>query len=182
MSGISKDYVFEILIPNINTEVGDLDRDHDILEALFTAKGVDGKQMAGECSYKITLLNENEEIPEVNENIDVIENHLRVAAAEAIEENMKKAEQNNFDDAQKGIDSMINYIQSNKKARKDKMEVLVNDLQQIRQKCSKQDYQQEGKKWMKSAQIAHTQQNNYAYSNCVQMQMVNEQKAKKSKN
>ena len=76
---------------------------------------------------------------------------------------------------------MINYIQSNKKARKDKMEVLVNDLQQIRQKCSKQDYQQEGKKWMKSAQIAHLQQNNYAYSNCVQTQMVQEQKMKKAK-
>jgi hypothetical protein len=94
---------------------------------------------------------------------------------------MKKAEQNNFDEAQKGIDSMINYIQSNKKARKDKMEVLVNDLQQIKQKCSKQDYQQEGKKWMKSAQIAHLQQNNYAYSNCVQTQMVQEQKMKKAK-
>jgi hypothetical protein len=34
---------------------------------------------------------------------------------------------------------------------------------------------------MKSAQIAHTQQNNYAYSNCVQQQMVYEQKSKKSK-
>jgi hypothetical protein len=54
-------------------------------------------------------------------------------------------------------------------------------LQQIRQKCSKQDYQQEGKKWMKSAQIAHLQQNNYAYSNCVQTQMVQEQKMKKAK-
>ena len=57
MSGISKDYVFEIQIPKINTEVGDLDRDHDILEALFTAKGVDGIQMSGECCFKITLLN-----------------------------------------------------------------------------------------------------------------------------
>lgn len=57
MSGISKDYVFEIQIPKINTEVGDLDRDHDILEALFTAKGVDGSNMSGECCFKITLLN-----------------------------------------------------------------------------------------------------------------------------
>lgn len=47
MSEISKDYVFEIQIPKINTEVGDLDRDHDILEALFTAKGVDGANMSG---------------------------------------------------------------------------------------------------------------------------------------
>lgn len=63
-------------------------------------------------------------------------------ATEAIEENMKKAEQNKFEEAQHGIDMMINNIQTNKKVRKDKMESLVNDLQQIREKCSKQEYQQ----------------------------------------
>lgn len=57
MSGISKDYVFEIQIPKINTEVGDLDRDHDILEAIYTAKGLDNSNMSGECSFKLTLLN-----------------------------------------------------------------------------------------------------------------------------
>lgn len=31
MSGVTKDYVFEIGIPNINTEVGDVDRNHDII-------------------------------------------------------------------------------------------------------------------------------------------------------
>jgi len=70
----------------------------------------------------------------------VIENYLRVRAAEAIEENMKKAEANKFEEAQNGIDLMINCIQGSKKARKEKMEVLVKDLEQIKQKCSKQDY------------------------------------------
>lgn len=54
---------------------------------------------------------------------------------------MKKAESNQYDAAQQGIDQMISYIQSNKKARKEKMESIVNDLQVIKQKCSKQDYQ-----------------------------------------
>lgn len=45
---------------------------------------------------------------------------------------MKKADANQFDEAQKGIDVMINNIQGNKKARKEKMDVLVQDLQQIR--------------------------------------------------
>lgn len=59
---------------------------------------------------------------------------------------------------------------------------MVQDLQHIKAKCSSQnEYQNEGKKWMKSAQIAHTQQNNYAYSNSVQQQMVFEQKSKKAK-
>ena len=34
---------------------------------------------------------------------------------------MKKAEKNQYEEAQIGIDQMINYIQSNKKARKEKM-------------------------------------------------------------
>lgn len=40
MSGITKDYVFEFQVPAINTEVGDLDRNHDVIEGIFTAKGV----------------------------------------------------------------------------------------------------------------------------------------------
>ena len=63
---------------------------------------------------------------------------------------------------------MINDIQGSNKARKDKMSSLVNDLQQIKQKCSKQDYKAVGKKYMMSAQISHNNQNNYAYSNCIQ--------------
>lgn len=101
-------------------------------------------------------------------------------AAESIQENMKKAEANKFEEAQNGIDQMINNIQSNKKARKEKMDVLVKDLQQIREKCSKQDWQQEGRKWMVNAQQAHSSKANYQYSNCVQAQMVAERKSKKS--
>ena len=67
---------------------------------------------------KLTLLNENEEIPEINENVDVIENYLRVKAGDAIEENLKKADQQKYEEAQKGLDDMINHIQSNKRARK----------------------------------------------------------------
>ena len=59
---------------------------------------------------------------------------------------------------------------------------LVNDLQYIKQKCSKQEYQYEGKKCMKSAQMAHNKQSNFAYSNNIQAEMVAVQKAKKSKN
>ncbi len=101
-------------------------------------------------------------------------------AAEAIEENMKKAEQNNFEEAQKGIDNMIQDIQQNKKVRKDKMESLVNDLQLIREKCSKNSYQEEGRKWMVNAQNAHSNKANFQYSNCMQAQMVSERRSKKA--
>lgn len=77
--------------------------------------------MVGACSLSLTLINPKEEIAEINENVEVIENYLIAKAADAIEENMKKAEANHFEEAQQGIDSMINNIQSNKKARKQKM-------------------------------------------------------------
>lgn len=51
----------------------------------------------------------------------MIENYLRVKATEAIEENMKKAENNKYEEAQKGIDQMIQVIQGSKRARKEKM-------------------------------------------------------------
>ena len=47
MSGISKDYVFELNIPYIDAEVGDIDRDHDILAASYVAKGVNSENMSG---------------------------------------------------------------------------------------------------------------------------------------
>lgn len=92
---------------------------------------------------------------------------------------MKKADEQKYEEAQTGIDAMINSIQTNKKARKEKMESLVNDLQQIREKCSKQDWGNEGRKWMKNAQVAHQQQKNYQYSNCIQAEMVSKRKAAK---
>ena len=47
MSGISKDFVFELTIPAINAEVGDLDRDHDLVEGIFTALSANNKQLSG---------------------------------------------------------------------------------------------------------------------------------------
>ena len=125
------------------------------------------------------MLNEMEEIPEENENVDVIENYLRVRAAEAIEENISRADMQQYDEAQKGIDNMINYIQSNKRARKEKMEHLVQDLNQVRAKCSKQDWGNEGRKAMRGAQQAHWNQNNFQYSNAVQAEMVSKRKTAK---
>jgi len=81
MSEISKDYVFEITIPAIKAEVGDLDREHKIIEGSFTAKALNNKQLTGSIILRLALFNKNEDILEVNENIDVIENYLRVKAA-----------------------------------------------------------------------------------------------------
>lgn len=180
MTEASKDFVFELTIPAIPAEVGDVGREHIVIEGILGAKGVNGQEMGGAASLSLTLINAHESIAEENENVDVIENYLRVKAAEAIEINMKRAEASKYEEAQAGIDTMINSIKSNKRARPEKMQNLVDDLQLIREKCSKQEYQQEGKKWMVNAQNAHSNKANYQYSNCVQSQMVQERRSKKA--
>lgn len=57
MSDITKDFVFELEIPALDAEVGDLDRDHNILEGLFIAEGINGQQISGKCVLKLTMLN-----------------------------------------------------------------------------------------------------------------------------
>ena len=58
MSGISRDFIFTLDVPVINTEVGDLDRNHDVVEAIFLAKDTKGGNISGECCLKMTLINE----------------------------------------------------------------------------------------------------------------------------
>jgi len=62
MSEVSKDFVFELLIPKIEGEVGDVGRENVVLEAILSAKGVQGQQMAGAASLSLTLINVHEEI------------------------------------------------------------------------------------------------------------------------
>lgn len=45
MSGVSKDYVFELIIPAISAEVGDLEREHEVIEGIMSAKGLNQEMM-----------------------------------------------------------------------------------------------------------------------------------------
>lgn len=59
MSGVSKDYVFELVIPAISAEVGDLDREHEVIEGIMSAKGLNQELMNSEYCLKLALLNQN---------------------------------------------------------------------------------------------------------------------------
>ena len=60
MSDVSKDFVFELNIPAIGGEVGDINREHVILEGIMQANGVNGQQIDGACNLKIILINPHE--------------------------------------------------------------------------------------------------------------------------
>lgn len=60
MSDVSKDFVFELAVPAIAGEVGDINREHVILEGIMQAKGVNGQKIDGACNLKIILINPHE--------------------------------------------------------------------------------------------------------------------------
>jgi hypothetical protein len=60
MSEISKEFVFELTIPAIGGEVGDIVREHIVLEGVMQAKGINGQQMDGACNLSLTLINAHE--------------------------------------------------------------------------------------------------------------------------
>lgn len=65
--------------------------------------------------------------------------------------------------------------------------MMVNDLKEAKESCKPRVYEQVGSKRMAFAQKAHMEQRSKGveaedmYSNCVQMQMKNVVKSKKSK-
>jgi hypothetical protein len=62
MSEVSKEFVFELTIPAIGGEVGDIGRENVVLEGIMGAKGINNQQMAGACNLTLTLINAHEEI------------------------------------------------------------------------------------------------------------------------
>ena len=74
---------------------------------------------------------------------------------------------------------MIAQIQGSKRARKEKVAPLLDDLQLIRQKCDPQAYHSEGRKHMKNAFEAQSKQMNFQYSNKMQQELVSRCKMSK---
>ena len=111
--------------------------------------------------------------------MEVIENYLRVMAAETIRKGVDKADKQQYKEAQEDLDYMIGYIEGQKRARKEKMEPLVNDLKQCRDKCKPVEYHYGGKKGMKMAEKGHGKQGNFHYQNTEQVKMVEDARRRK---
>lgn len=104
ISGVSKEYIFEVSIPPISSSIGDHERNAVWVEASLSARqvGDDSKppiKLSAELIY--TVFNETEEIPPDSEiDEDVLFNVLRVRGAEVIETCMQNAEKRDYDRGQ----------------------------------------------------------------------------------
>jgi hypothetical protein len=59
MSGVEKHYILELEIPHIQAEIGDIQRDHKILECTYQITDLNNEIIKGETSFEFTLLNSN---------------------------------------------------------------------------------------------------------------------------
>lgn len=97
MSGVSKEFIFEISMPPCNFTVGDQARNSVLVTATLLAKEVGGSDdknlVKKEAEMLLTIFNENQVIPadsEVDEDVQF--NILRVRGAEVMQEAIKFAE------------------------------------------------------------------------------------------
>ena len=86
---------------------------------------------------------------------------------------MKKAENNQFKEAEEGINGMINKIKESLIVRPEKMAQLLKDLDMLKEKCKRGLYEAEGRKLMMSIGGSHCHQDNFRYSNLSQSTMMN---------
>lgn len=125
MSGIQKDYVLELQIPKIEGILGDHEQQQLILEGELKAEGLDSEAISLFCDLRLVLLMKEEPLNELAENVDVVQNYLRMKATQCIRNSLQKAEKQEYDEARQAIEDMITMIKDSKFARKQKMAGLI---------------------------------------------------------
>lgn len=90
MSGVSKDFMFEVTIPAIKVNsLEDFERNTEFIKATVSATPIEishTTRVVKDNNLILTLFTENEKVPvdsEANENVEF--NYLRVKASEAME-------------------------------------------------------------------------------------------------
>lgn len=71
ISGVSKEYVFEVLVPPIDAQLQDFQRNASFIECKLTAESLgENKTYEKKAELSLAIYNENENIPEeINEDV-----------------------------------------------------------------------------------------------------------------
>ena len=186
LSGSSKEFLFEVNIPQITQKLQDFERNASFIEVTLIAKSIDGaKTVQKTAELSLALYNEDEDIiPEVNDDVQI--NVLRVQGAEAIDKARLLAEQGSYDQGQQLMQAVQQKIQMSKPMMQERLQMLNDDLLECAQNCNTTQYESQGKKKMISNQRFHMEQRSKGinvdqdmYQNVQQKAMVNYMKSKK---
>ncbi|CAD8102844.1 unnamed protein product [Paramecium sonneborni] len=142
--GQRKDFVFQLKLPKFEKRIEDYQRNVKVMEAQLKIKNpVTGETFIKSASLHLTLYNYDEEITQDEQDHEVISQYFRVKSSETIENARLACENDNFLLAQKLIDNMLVQIKQNKKIAL-QCNSIIKDLQQARQACQKQQYNEYG--------------------------------------
>jgi len=187
ISGRQKDFVLELQIPANNKELQDHEKSIKVASAEVSLTALDGKIVTKKAELFITLLNETEEIKEEEEaDREVMKNFYRVKGASVIGEARKLADQRKNDDAKKILQSFKEELEGSLLKNEEFIKNLIKDINKASEDVNPIVYEQFGKhNMMENARAQMYQKTNLKSANCyqnsVQMDMLQEVRAMKSR-
>ncbi|KAM3137125.1 hypothetical protein pb186bvf_010853 [Paramecium bursaria] len=155
-TGKRKDYVFELMLPKFDQQIGDAQRSVIVVQAKIQLRNVNTKQiMEKKAELVLTFFNENENIPQNEQDVEVAVQYNRVKSADIIDDAQIACQNNNHELAQKMIQQTISEINKNPAVQK-KSQFILEDLEQALEATKPQNFQNYGMK-----QMIQMKSNNY---------------------
>lgn len=148
INGMKRDYVFDIQIPRITSNINDNQRDEILVTCTLTSKAISNDEVVtAKSTLHAKFYHEEEENKEANEelNEEVVINLFRVQVGEVIEKAVKLAESNQHADALKEIDTLINKILISKHSKNAQLKKFVEQLETSKENCKPEVFNDYGR-------------------------------------
>ncbi|KAL4480991.1 hypothetical protein ABPG72_014459 [Tetrahymena utriculariae] len=157
MAGRSKDFVFELQMPQFEMKLSDQQRYQIIGSAQIKANSLNSskEQITKKAELMIQLfLNTevNKKDLEKEEDEKVAINHLRVMAGEAMGTVLTQADKNQFENSQSLLSEIINKIKNSKYKNNPTLINLLKDLDNCQQAAQSNNYSTFGRGYVMNAQ------------------------------
>ena len=148
INGMKRDYVIDVQIPRVNSDIQENLREEVILSCVLYAKSIENnEEVTKEEKLKAKFYQEDEEFKEANVelNEEVVVNLFRVQVGEVMEIALKLAEASKNNDAIKEIENLINKILISKDAKNPSLQKFIEQLEKAKRNCSPKVFEDTGR-------------------------------------
>ena len=183
--GQQKDYVLELKLPINKQQLQDHEKSIKVASAEVTMTGFDNKEVVKKSELIITLLNEEEELEDVEDDREVMKHFYRVKSGLVTDEARKLADAGKYEEAKKMLTNFKEQVENSFLKDEEFIKNMIKDMIQTLEDLNPKVYQDYGRQNMYGNYRAQTQQrSNLNMYNCQQAPMqamwTNEVKAMKS--
>ena len=145
MSGQQKDYVLELKIPINKRQLQDNEKNVIVASAEVKMTGFDNKEVVKKAELIITLLNEEEDSDDVEDDKEVMTHFYRVKGGLVTEEARKFADLGKYDEARKILISFKEQVENSFLSREEFIKNMIKDMNQTLQDLNPKVYQDYGR-------------------------------------